>query len=390
MTIKDQERHEPATGGTENTAEAPGGKRPAEERGTNRNRRQTLLLGAILVLLVVGFTFAARSLLLPIFLALFLAILFGPLVQRLRRWGLPEAIGAGLVILLVVSGCGAGVYYLAAPVQSWIERGPYIPYQTRQKIEDLRKGAAAATKRVEELANTGTPAPPATPDGAKVEKPPEPPVSPTVKEVGAYLLGTVTSTTITFIAVVVVLYFMLAAGRRTVEGVIAGLDDAEFARRMSGLAHEMNTSIARYIQVISLINVGLGLCTAGGLALVGFPNPLLWGVAVGILNYLPFVGPFLGVTLVAAVAFVSFDSWPGILLPPAIVLVLDTIESHFVTPALVGRHLQLNPIAVILSIMFWTWMWGLVGAILAVPILATMMIVLAQIEAPTPFSKRLQ
>lgn len=362
----------------------------ATQRGIDRDRLRTTLLTAILVLLVVGFTFAARSLLLPILLALFLAILFGPLVQGLRRWRIPETIGAGLVVLLVASGCGAGVYFLAAPVQSWVERGPYIPYQTRQKIETLRKGAAAATKRVEELANTGTPAPSVAPDGKKAEKPHEPPLSPTVKEVSTYLLGTVTSTTTTFLAVVVVLYFMLAAGRRTVEGIIGGFNDAELARRMTDLVREMNNRIARYFQIISLINVGLGACTAGGLALAGFPNPLLWGFAVAVLNYLPFVGPFFSVMLVAAVALVSFDSWSGILLPPVIVLVLETVEGQFVTPALVGRHLQLNPIAVILSIMFWTWIWGLVGAILAVPILATMMIVMAHVKAPAPSAKRFQ
>lgn len=371
-------------------AEEAVSERPHPEGHVDHRRLHTILLTAILVLLVVGFAFAARTLLLPVFLALFLSILFGPLVQRLRRWGIPEAVGAALVVLVIVSGCGAGVYYLAAPLQTWIERGPYIPYQTRQKIETLRKGAEAATKRVEELAKTGadqTPAPPAEPEP---KKPPEPPVSPIVKEAGAFLLGTATSTTITFFALIVVLYFMLAGGRRTVDGVIQSLDSAHSARQMVGLVYEMNALIARYIQVISLINVGLGVCTAGALALAGFPNALLWGIGVGLLNYLPFIGPFLSITLIGAVALLSFDSWSAIVLPPVIVLVFQIIESHFVTPALVGRHLQLNPIAVILSILFWTWMWGLIGAILAVPILATMTIIWTQSELRHAFSRRLK
>lgn len=369
--------------------EAAGRKPPVAERGVDRGRLLTIFLGAILALLVVGFAFAARSLLLPIFLALFLSIIFGPIVQRLRRWGIPEAAGAGLIVLVIVSGCGAGVYYLAAPLQSWIERGPYIPYQTRQKIETLRKGAEAATKRVEELAKTGAPPTPAPQDKGDNKKPPEPPISPIVKEAGAFLLGTATSTTITFLALVVVLYFMLAGGRRTVEGVIRSLDSPHSARQMVNLVYDMNALIARYIRVISLVNLGLGICAAGALALVGFPNALLWGFVVGIMNFLPFVGPFLSVTLIGAVALLSFDSWLLILLPPAIVLALEIVESHFVTPALVGQHLQLNPIAVILSIMFWTWMWGLVGAILAVPILATITIVWSQREVRAAFTRRL-
>jgi len=365
--------------------------RPHPEGHVDHRRLQTILLTIIVVLLVVGFAFAARALLLPVFLALFLSILFGPVVQRLRRWGIPEAVGAALVVLVIVSGCGAGVYYLAAPLQSWIERGPYIPYQTREKIETLRKGAEAATKRVEELAKTGaqqaTPTPPAE---QEPKKPPEPPVSPIVKEAGAFLLGTATSTTITFFALIVVLYFMLAGGRRTVDGVIQSLDSAHSARQMVGLVYEMNALIARYIRVISLINVGLGVCTAGALALAGFPNALLWGFAVGMLNYLPFIGPFLSITLIGAVALLSFDSWTAIALPPVIVLVFQIVESHFVTPALVGRHLQLNPIAVILSILFWTWMWGLVGAILAVPILAMSTIIWTQSELRHAFSRRLK
>lgn len=371
------------------TGEA-GPDRPHPEGHVDHRRLHTILLTAIVVLLVVGFAFAARTLLLPVFLALFLSILFGPLVQRLRRWGIPEAVGAALVVLVIVSGCGAGVYYLAAPLQTWIERGPYIPYQTRQKIETLRKGAEAATKRVEELAKTGADQAPAPPAEKDDKKPPEPPVSPIVKEAGAFLLGTATSTTITFFALIVVLYFMLAGGRRTVDGVIQSLDSAHSARQMVGLVYEMNALIARYIQVISLINVGLGVCTAGALALAGFPNALLWGIGVGLLNYLPFIGPFLSITLIGAVALLSFDTWTAIVLPPVIVLIFQIIESHFVTPALVGRHLQLNPIAVILSILFWTWMWGLIGAILAVPILATMTIIWTQSELRHAFSRRLK
>lgn len=364
--------------------------RPHPEGQVDHRRLQTILLTAILVLLVVGFAFAARTLLLPVFLALFLSILFGPLVQRLRRWRIPEAVGAGLVVLVIVSGCGAGVYYLAAPLQSWIERGPYIPYQTRQKIETLRKGAKAATKRVEELAKTGARQAPARLGGQEPGKPSEPPESSIVKEAGAFLLGTATSTTITFFSLIVVLYFMLAGGRRTVDGVIQSLDSAQSARQMVGLVYEMNALIARYIQVISLINFGLGACAAGALALAGFPNALLWGVVVGLLNYLPFVGPFLSITFIGAIALLSFDSWSAIALPPVIVLVLQIIESNFVTPALVGRRLQLNPIAVILSILFWTWMWGLIGAILAVPILATMTIIWTQGELRHAFSRRLK
>lgn len=367
-----------------------GADHPADDGHIDRGRMQVILLGAILVLLVVGFAFAARTLLLPIFLALFLSILFGPLMQRLRRWGIPEAIGAALVVFIIVSGCGAGVYYLAAPVQSWIERGPYIPYQTRQKIEILRKGAEAATKRVEELAKTGAAPSLAAPAGQQPKQPPEPPVSSIVQEAGAFLLGTATSTTITFFSLIVVLYFMLAGGRRTVEGVIRSLDSAQSARQMVGMVYEMNALIARYIQVISLINVGLGACTAGALALAGFPNALLWGFVVGLLNFLPFIGPFLSIALIGAVALLSFDSWLAIALPPVIVLVLQIVESHFVTPALVGRRLQLNPIAVILSILFWTWMWGLIGAILAVPILATMTIIWTQSELRHAFSRRLK
>jgi len=183
---------------------------------------------------------------------------------------------------------------------------------------------------------------------------------------------------------------MLAGGRRTVDGVIQSLDSAHSARQMVGLVYEMNALIARYIRVISLINVGLGVCTAGALALAGFPNALLWGFAVGMLNYLPFIGPFLSITLIGAVALLSFDSWTAIALPPVIVLVFQIVESHFVTPALVGRHLQLNPIAVILSILFWTWMWGLVGAILAVPILAMSTIIWTQSELRHAFSRRLK
>jgi predicted PurR-regulated permease PerM len=139
--------------------------------------------------------------------------------------------------------------------------------------------------------------------------------------------------------------------------------------------------MARYLFTITCINVGLGSAAALLMHVLGMPNPLLWGVMVALLQYVPYVGPAISGTILTIVAFITYDDLNSILLVPAVFFALVTVEGQFITPYLTGRSLTLNPVMVFLSMLLWGWIWGAVGALMAVPLLMTLKIVCDHIES---------
>jgi predicted PurR-regulated permease PerM len=160
-------------------------------------------------------------------------------------------------------------------------------------------------------------------------------------------------------------------------------------RRVVEIARETEDDISYYLLTISLINGALGVAIGTAMYLLGMPNPILWGVMGGIFNFVPFLGAVTGIGIVALVALLTFDQFWPILLPPLSYLVLTSFEAQFITPALLARRLTLNPVAVFLALIVWTWLWGVAGALLAVPLLATLKICCDHIEPLNPIGTML-
>src|SRR5262249_38057238 len=153
--------------------------------------------------------------------------------------------------------------------------------------------------------------------------------------------------------------------------------------RFIRIANEIEYSLASYLAVVTVINVVLGVITAVGAWLFGFPNPFLFGIIAAVLNYIPYIGPACVVVILLAVGLVTFPSLGYALIPPACFVVLTTIEGHIVTPTILGRHLlTLNPLAVLLALAFWSWLWGPMGAFLAVPITIIGLVTLSHLFPP--------
>jgi len=141
------------------------------------------------------------------------------------------------------------------------------------------------------------------------------------------------------------------------------------------ISREIQHNISHYLFSITLINLGLGLIVSAGLWYWGVPNPAMWGLLVAGLNFVPYFGPILGVALLAAVGLLAFDSpWQG-LIPPGWYLLLHLLEANLITPVLLGRRFTLNPVVIFVSLIFWTWLWGVPGALLSVPILVSLKVV---------------
>lgn len=331
------------------------------------HRRDPLTIAAVgLFVIAVLFTlYFGRDVLLPIMLALILSFLLRPLVRALYRVGMPEGIGAAVMVVMLFGGVLLAVYTLSAPAAEWVNRMPRVLHELEFKLGDIRAGidrAREASRQIEQITKeTGS-------DGPVREVVVR---GPTLME---QAVSQVESVLANVVILLVLLYFFLARGRHSLEALIGTMRNVDDRVHYAMVAATLQQNIAAYLLTITVINAVLGLATGLVMWMWGLPNPALWGVMVALANYIPFIGPAVMTGVFFLVSVLTFDSLGTIILPPLSFVALTTIEGNFLTPMIVGRRLSLNPIAVFVSILFWGWLWGIPGALLAVPILAILKI----------------
>ena len=327
-----------------------------------------------LFLLALLYTcYFARALLLPVVLAILLSLILYPAVRFLKRGFIPEPLGAAFVVISLAALLGTGLYQFFEPASDWIAKMPRITEQIERKLWNLRKSMEEVSKaaaKVEALATVEGPAKPRTPE--VVTRPPS---------LMSRVLANTQDILVAAAATLVLLYFLLASGDLFMRKTVRMLPTLTDKKKAVALARTIQTAMARYLFTITCINIGLGLATAIMLHFLNMPNALLWGVMVALLNYIPYVGPAISGIVLTIVAFITFDDLGKIMLVPLCYFALETVEGQFVTPLLTGRSLTLNPVMIFLSMLLWSWMWGVVGALIAVPILMTLKIFCDHIES---------
>ena len=326
------------------------------------------LIGIFMILLV-GAIYYGKEILLPVALAFMLTLTLSPVVRFLARYHVPEALSAMAIVLALVGGTGAGVYYLSGPVSGWIDGAPQTGRQIRNKIQSLRgpvDAAVNASKQVEEMTSAADP----TVQKVVVQQP-----GLLAKAAGGALsFGSTAGITL------VLLFFLLASGRLFYEKLVRVLPTLKEKKRAIRVVYAVEEEVSGYLLTITVINLGLGVAIGCIMWALGMPNPLLWGVMAAALNYIPYVGALVGIFIVAIVALVSLPSAGGALLPPALYFITTIIEGQFLTPALVGKRLEMNTVAVFLAVAFWGWLWGVLGALMAVPILVSVRVLCDHFE----------
>jgi predicted PurR-regulated permease PerM len=163
--------------------------------------------------------------------------------------------------------------------------------------------------------------------------------------------------------------------------ILPRLEDKKMAVDIS---RQMEADISMYLFTVTIISVGEGAAVGLAMYFIGLPNPLLWGVMAGILNFIPYLGSLVGVVVLTLVALLSFESIGHILLVPAAYLVIDFVEAYLVSPFVLSKRLTLNPVVLLIWLLFWGWLWGAAGALMAIPLLASFKIVCDHIEALQP------
>ncbi|HEX2162666.1 MAG TPA: AI-2E family transporter, partial [Thermoanaerobaculia bacterium] len=344
-------------------------RRPADVRSA--------ALTGLLILAVFYTLFFAQTFLLPVVLAVLLDLLLSPVVNGLKRLRVPEWLGAGIVVVALVGVLAGGVWLLLDPALAWLDRAPESLARVAQKLEALRgpvEQVSRATEEVERIAGG------ATGGGARTVQVEE-------QSLSAALLEQAQAMAAGAVVMLALLYFLLASGDLFLRKLIRVLPTFDDKKRAVDIARALQSDISVYLSTITLINVAEGLAVGCAMYLLGMPNPVLWGVLATVLNFIPYLGAAVGIAIVALVAALTFDNPLQMVLPPLVYLALTSAEGYLFTPTILGRRLTLNPVVILLGLIFWGWLWGIAGAVLAVPMLASFKIFCDHIEPLAPIGE---
>ena len=326
---------------------------------------QTFFVGCLLGLAVLAAIYVASSIILPVALAFVLQLILQPAVRLLERVHLPRAIGAVLVMLLVIGAPVGFVAALSVPAANWAEKLPQGIPRLENYLVVLKRPIDALQKVLQQAEHV---------TDAPGKKDPTVSVRPDIGLTSVLFAGTRAILDGLF-TTVLVLYFLLVAGETFLRRIVEVLPSFSDKRQAVDISQQIEADLSAYLLTITMMNAIVGAATAIAMYLCGLGDPLLWGATAFLLNYVPILGPLFGVGIFLLVGMLSFDSFWSALLPPALYFGIHLAEGETLTPMLLARRFTLNPAVVILSLVFWFWMWGVPGAILAVPMLAILKIV---------------
>jgi predicted PurR-regulated permease PerM len=332
-------------------------------------------LSGLLLIAVLTILHLARDVVLPVVVALILSLVFLPAVRGMKAIRIPAPFGAGVVVLGLLAAFVVGAYNLAEPARSWLEKAPQglrevgvkLRYLTGQ-VSEVNKATEEVQDLTQNLARGGN-------GEQKAQK-----VTVNGPSLAGGILDGARKFSLSAASTLLLLYFLLASGDLFLRKTIAATPLMADKKRAIDIAQQVEAAVSSYLFAVTVINIALGGAVSLALYLLGVPNPLLWGVMVAVLNFIPYLGEISIVIALTIVGLLTFDDvWHGLLVP-GIFCVLSAAERYLITPTIVGRQLSLNPVVIVLSVLFWGAMWGIAGALLAVPILVTLKVLCDRIE----------
>jgi predicted PurR-regulated permease PerM len=335
----------------------------------------SIALTGLFVLAVFYTIYFMRSILLPIVLALLLSYLLRPIVRGLAGLKIPLSVGAALLLIGFFGLIGYGISVLATPTAEWLQKAPAGFAELQRKLVPVKKSVAQvtqATGEIEKLASANV-------EIKAVEVKRHPITETLFMRTPEFIASAVLS--------LILLYFLLVYDQAFIAKLVKLLPTLSDKKTAVGIAHDIEEQISRYLFTVTAINVCLGVAVGTAVGLLGLRNPVMWGVMVALLNFVPYLGALTGIICMTIGAALSFDSLEYAFVFPAVYLSFGVLEGSFITPWIMGRSLTLNPVIILLSLTFWGWMWGIVGIILAVPILAAFKILCAHIKPMEPLAE---
>ena len=348
----------------------------------NKPKAPTVLTG--LFILAAFYTmYFARAVFLPIVVSILLHFLLAPLVQALKKLHIPEPISALFVILVFLGVIGYGFYSLSGPANALLTKGPQNVSQIATKVEVLMEPVKNSLKgffniRAQIEQSTKIPGE-TTPQEVSVKPSDSAPFSALFTSTGEFFIQ--------LTIILFVLYFLLASGGFFMKKTVEILPTLQKKKEAIMMAREIRSEITSFLFIKTWTGLGLAIVLSIVMYFLKMPSPILWGLLAGLLEFIPYVGVTIGTFLCAVAALFVFSTPVQIILPPLSFFLITSITGNFFVPLILSKSLTLHPVIIFLGVVFGGWMWGVTGALIAVPLLSILKIFCNNIPSLNPISK---
>lgn len=346
-------------------------------QSARRHLRSIRIVLNIFVMLALLYTVTlTKQLLIPLVLASFIGLALNPIVARGAQWGIPRWLVASVLMIGLITGIGTGVGMLTQPALGWFHEAPTAIRGFVPKLRTFLQPFEAANRATQSLSGQVRSQP----------TPQAPPLS-----ISAWDVVTTTPKVLAGVLTVVLLvFFFLVYGDLMLRRLVEASPSFGYKRHAVSIVRSIQYEVSRYILTATLINMGLGAITAGMLWLYHMPDPLLWGTVAMLANYIPYVGAITTTTVLAIVGLLNFNDAGAALLPALTFAGITALEGNVVTPLIQGHRMRLSPIAILLWLLIWGWLWGIPGALLAVPMLTSAKLVAERVRGWVWFARMVQ
>lgn len=334
------------------------------------------VLAVLAILVTIKF---CQPLLFPLFFALFLYFLVNPVFMGLINLKIPKVIASALVVVGILGLISAGITFLVQPASHWIEKGPEHLKTIERKFSFVKESLGKLNK-VAETAQNMT----AEPKNNEVK------IATPDTSLGSSLFDLTSNILITIFTILILLFFLLIYFKPFIQTLEKVIYSRRKVSKENAFLRSVKNEVSSYMFTFTLICLGLGTIMALVFWVLGLPNPILWGAMVMMLTFIPYLGHLVGITIIFFVSLITFDSYFHIFGPPLIYFLFTVLEGQFITPILLGSRLNLNPLIIFLSIFLWSWLWGISGIIISIPLLLTIKIILEHLQTDARYGLLLE
>ena len=329
----------------------------------------------ILILLSLYTLSISSPVLIPLTLAVLISMLLAPVMGVFDSLHVPRPLSAAIVMALFVGGLSIGAYGLSGPARDWLQKLPESGAKINSMLKSIKQPFQQIQAATEELASTTTRARPVTTQRVQLSTP----------GLTERLVGGGAQVAATISVVFVLVYFLLSAGDTFLRKLVTVIPTLRDKRKTVEIIRNIESDISFYLVMMLMVNAGLGLGVAAITAVLGIPDPLLWGTLTTVLSFAPYIGELAIAVALFVASMVTFDTLSQSLIAPiAYLLMMSTV--HLAIPFIVRRRLLLNPVAIFVGIIFLGWIWGIPGALLAVPLLASFKTVCERVGPLNPIA----
>ena len=325
------------------------------------------LLSGILFILSVLAMFFAKDVLLPIVLGILISLTLSPIVRWSGRHGIPVPVTSVVLVLSLAVGVALVAYMISGPVNTMLRDLPNVQQELSWKLRRITESVQAvqdASKEVQKIARESAGS------GEEVQK-----VAIAQPGLLNYAVSSLANAAASLAIALVLAIFLLSSNDLFYAKFVKSFDRFEDKKKALQAVYDIERKVSRYLLTITAINAGLGCAVALSLYVIGVPSFYIWGLIAFLLNFLPYVGAIAGVIMVGIYTLVTVDPISAALFASAAYLLCTVVEGQFVTPMIVGRRLELNTVAVFVTVVFWGWLWGIAGALMAVPFLVLIKVI---------------